>query len=95
MHITNCTLMKHFMYGLLMYKIIISGWVTLTFFGESVRMVTSQETNETLTEPVPRLPLKAWYPFNAMSGSMYILAFVFQVRCNFLVTSASSARDLR
>lgn len=56
-----------------------SGWVTLTFFGESVRMVTSKDTNETLTEVVPRLPIKAWYPFDAMSGSMYIFAFVFQV----------------
>nr|AKW50880.1 odorant receptor coreceptor [Ectropis obliqua] len=53
-------------------------WVTITFFGESVRMITNKETNETLTEPAPRLPLKAWYPFDAMSGSMYIFAFVFQ-----------------
>ncbi|KAI5642649.1 7tm odorant receptor domain-containing protein [Phthorimaea operculella] len=37
------------------------------------------ETNETLTEPAPRLPLKAWYPFNAMHGTMYIVAFAFQV----------------
>lgn len=55
------------------------GWITLTFFGESVRMITNHETNETLTEVVPRLPLKAWYPFDAMSGTMYIVAFAFQV----------------
>ncbi|XP_049879122.1 odorant receptor coreceptor [Pectinophora gossypiella] len=54
-------------------------WVTITFFGESVYMIMDKETNETLTEPAPRLPLKAWYPFNAMSGTMYIVAFAFQV----------------
>ncbi|XP_063388574.1 odorant receptor coreceptor [Cydia fagiglandana] len=54
-------------------------WVTLTFFGESVRLIADKESNDTLTEPAPRLPLKAWYPFNAMSGSMYIIAFVYQI----------------
>ncbi|CAG4932144.1 unnamed protein product [Colias eurytheme] len=54
-------------------------WVTITFFGESVRLILDKETNETLTEPAPRLPVKAWYPFDAMSGTMYIAAFVFQV----------------
>nr|AWV67916.1 odorant receptor co-receptor [Lampronia capitella] len=54
-------------------------WTTITFFGESVRFISDKETNETMTEPVPRLPLKAWYPFNAMGGGMYILAFVYQI----------------
>lgn len=54
-------------------------WVTITFFGESVRMIANKETNETLTEPAPRLPLKAWYPFDTMSGSMYVFVFVFQI----------------
>nr|UEP53743.1 OR2 [Phthorimaea operculella] len=54
-------------------------WITITFFGESVYFVMDKETNETLTEPAPRLPLKAWYPFNAMHGTMYIVAFAFQV----------------
>lgn len=56
------------------------GWVTITFFGDSVRLLVDKETNGTITEDVPRLPLKAWYPFNAMSGTMYIAAFVFQVK---------------
>lgn len=68
---------------ILFYYIIFLGWVTLTFFGESVRFLVNKETNETLTEPVPRLPLKAWYPFDAMSGTMYIVAFVFQVSLGF------------
>nr|AII15784.1 odorant receptor co-receptor [Sitotroga cerealella] len=54
-------------------------WVTITFFGESVYLIMDKETNETMTTPAPRLPLKAWYPFNAMSGTMYIVMFGFQV----------------
>nr|AXF48755.1 odorant receptors ORCO [Lobesia botrana] len=54
-------------------------WVTLTFFGESVYYITDKESNETLTEPAPRLPLKAWYPFDAMSGTMYVVAFIYQI----------------
>ncbi|KAI8441968.1 hypothetical protein MSG28_005638 [Choristoneura fumiferana] len=55
------------------------GWITITFFGESVRLIADKESNDTLTEPAPRLPLKTWYPFNAMSGTMYIVAFVYQI----------------
>lgn len=51
-----------------------------------MRLITDKETNETLTEPAPRLPLKAWYPFNAMSGTMYIVAFVYQV-INYITTN--------
>ena len=70
---------RNFMiYKLLIVIFIILGWVTITFFGESVRFLVDKETNDTLTEPVPRLPLKAWYPFDAMSGTMYIIAFAFQ-----------------
>nr|AJF23826.1 olfactory receptor Orco [Planotortrix octo] len=54
-------------------------WITITFFGESVRLIADKESNDTLTEPAPRLPLKTWYPFNAMSGTMYIVAFVYQI----------------
>nr|AZB49419.1 olfactory receptor 2 [Heortia vitessoides]UVB79104.1 odorant receptor 2 [Heortia vitessoides] len=57
----------------------IVSWITITFFGESVRLIADKETNDTMTEPAPRLPLKAWYPFNAMSGTMYVVAFVYQV----------------
>nr|ARQ32245.1 odorant receptor 83b [Conopomorpha sinensis] len=54
-------------------------WVTITFFGESVRYIFDKETNDTYTEVVPRLPVKAWYPFDAMSGSMYVIAFIYQI----------------
>nr|AJF20962.1 olfactory coreceptor [Operophtera brumata] len=69
-------------------------WVTLTFFGESVRLISSKDTNETLTEEIPRLPLKAWYPFDAMSGSMYIFAFVFQIYWLLFSTSISNFMDV-
>ncbi|XP_055679286.1 odorant receptor coreceptor [Lutzomyia longipalpis] len=57
----------------------VTAWVTLTFFGESVRYMTNKETNETYTIDIPRLPIKAWYPWDAMGGYKYILSFVFQV----------------
>ncbi|CAH0595199.1 unnamed protein product [Chrysodeixis includens] len=75
--LTKMRRLLYFICGMTALSVV--SWVTLTFFGESVRLITSKETNETLTEPAPRLPLKAWYPFNAMGGSMYIVAFVFQV----------------
>ncbi|NP_001037060.1 odorant receptor coreceptor [Bombyx mandarina] len=67
----------YFICGMTVFSVI--SWVTLTFFGESVRMIASKETNETLTEPAPRLPLKAWYPFKTMSGGGYVFAFIYQI----------------
>ncbi|KAF9408475.1 hypothetical protein HW555_011861 [Spodoptera exigua] len=75
--LTKMRRLLYFICGMTVLSVVC--WVTLTFFGESVRLITSKETNETLTEVAPRLPLKAWYPFNAMSGTMYIIAFAFQV----------------
>nr|ARO70214.1 Odorant Receptor 2 [Dendrolimus punctatus] len=69
-------------------------WIILTFFGESVRFITNKETNETLTEPAPRLPLKAWYPFNAMSGSMYVIAFVLQIYWLLFAMSIANLMDI-
>nr|AQQ73487.1 olfactory receptor 2 [Heliconius melpomene rosina] len=67
----------YFISGMTIFSVVC--WVTITFFGESVRFLVDKETNDTLTEPVPRLPLKAWYPFDAMGGTMYIIAFAFQI----------------
>ncbi|XP_035775220.1 odorant receptor coreceptor isoform X2 [Anopheles albimanus] len=53
-------------------------WVTITFFGESVKNVLDKETNETYTVEIPRLPIKSWYPWNAMSGPAYIFSFIYQ-----------------
>uniref|UniRef100_A0A182NRL2 Odorant receptor coreceptor n=1 Tax=Anopheles dirus TaxID=7168 RepID=A0A182NRL2_9DIPT len=54
-------------------------WVTITFFGESVKNVLDKETNETYTVEIPRLPIKSWYPWNAMSGPAYIFSFIYQI----------------
>ncbi|XP_058116742.1 odorant receptor coreceptor [Anopheles ziemanni] len=54
-------------------------WVTITFFGESVINVFDKETNETYTVEIPRLPIKSWYPWNAMSGPAYIFSFIYQI----------------
>ncbi|XP_050353359.1 odorant receptor coreceptor [Nymphalis io] len=75
--LTKMRRLLYFICGMTIFSVIC--WVTITFFGDSVRFLMDKETNETLTEPVPRLPLKAWYPFDAMSGTMYIVAFVFQI----------------
>ncbi|CAB3220149.1 unnamed protein product [Arctia plantaginis] len=75
--LTKSRKLLYFICGMTVLSVIC--WIVLTFFGESVRVITNKETNDTLTEPVPRLPLKAWYPFNAMGGSMYIIAFAYQV----------------
>lgn len=54
-------------------------WITLTFFGESVAGKFDKATNETYYVEIPRLPIKAWYPWNAMGGMMYVISFAFQV----------------
>ncbi|CAH4027686.1 unnamed protein product [Pieris brassicae] len=75
--LTKMRRLLYFICGMTMFSVVC--WVTITFFGDSVRLILDKDTNETLTEPAPRLPVKAWYPFNAMSGTMYIVAFIFQV----------------
>ncbi|XP_026473065.1 odorant receptor coreceptor [Ctenocephalides felis] len=57
----------------------VAAWTTLTFFGDSTRTVMDMETNETMTEPVPRLMLRAWYPWPSMSGPMYMISFGLQL----------------
>ncbi|XP_058448316.1 odorant receptor coreceptor [Malaya genurostris] len=53
-------------------------WITITFFGDSVKNMVDKETNETYTVDIPRLPIKAWYPWDAMSGVPYVFTFLFQ-----------------
>lgn len=54
-------------------------WTTITFFGESVKGVFDKETNETYYVEIPRLPIKSFYPWNAMSGIAYMGSFAFQI----------------
>ena len=61
---------------------ILSGfaWTTITFFGDSVHVTKDPDNaNETITEEVPRLMLRSWYPWSALSGGGYVVSFVIQV----------------
>lgn len=57
-----------------------AAWTIITFFGDSVAGKFDKATNETYYVEIPRLPTKSFYPWNAMSGFMYIVSFVLQVR---------------
>ncbi|XP_048521698.1 odorant receptor coreceptor-like, partial [Dendroctonus ponderosae] len=57
-----------------------SAWTAITFVGESVHFIKDPDNdNETITEEIPRLLIKSWYPFDAMSGMTYYVALVFQI----------------
>ena len=63
--------------------VIVSGfaWTVITFFGESVHKIKDPDNmNETILEEVPRLMLRSWYPWNAMSGGGYVVSFIIQVK---------------
>lgn len=68
-------------------------WSIITFFGDSVKGVYDKETNETYFVEVPRLPIKSFYPWNAMSGLPYIATFAFQVTSKIL-TNGNSQMEL-
>lgn len=67
-------------------------WTTLTFFGDSVKMMKitpmtnislcdgdgSYGVNETCQVVIPRLLIKSWYPWNPMSGAAYYFTLCFQ-----------------
>ncbi|XP_055382959.1 odorant receptor coreceptor [Condylostylus longicornis] len=69
-------------------------WSTITFFGESVKFSIDKETNETVKIPIPRIPIKAWYPWNAFDGMMYIITFVIQVCYLFFSLMQSNLTDV-
>lgn len=53
-------------------------WITITFFGESVKFAFDKETNSTITVEIPRLPIKSFYPWDASKGIFYLISFAFQ-----------------
>ena len=58
----------------------IVGWTGSTFFGESTKTISDPESgNQTITVEIPRLMLRAWYPWDSSSSSYYLLTFLFQV----------------
>jgi gustatory receptor len=68
--------------------IIVSGfaWTAITFVGDSVHETKDPDNaNETIIEDVPRLMLRSWYPWNALSGGGYVVSFVIQVKITMII----------
>lgn len=60
-------------------------WTSITFVGDSVHMIKDPDNeNETIVEEIPRLLIKSWYPWNAMSGMAYYTSLIYQVFSRFL-----------
>ncbi|KAK6620640.1 hypothetical protein RUM43_010935 [Polyplax serrata] len=58
----------------------IFGWTGSTFFGESVKTVVDPDNgNQTITVEIPRLMLRAWYPWDPAEGTNYIITFAYQL----------------
>ena len=58
----------------------ISAWITITFVGDSVRdRVDPEDENATITVQVPRLLVRSWYPWDAMSGMPHYISLGYQV----------------
>lgn len=52
-------------------------WTAITFVEDSVHDIPDPDNeNATIVEAIPRLLIKSWYPFNAMSGMTYYIALV-------------------
>ncbi|XP_030747553.1 odorant receptor coreceptor [Sitophilus oryzae] len=73
--------MRNLLYIIMIGTIFSAGaWSGITFVGDSVHFVKDPNNeNETIPEEIPRLLIKSWYPFNAMSGMSYYIALVFQI----------------
>jgi hypothetical protein len=67
----------HYCYFLFIGVVI--AWTVLTFFGESVIEGVDPITNETMKIDIPRLPIKANYPWKIASQPTYFMTFGFQV----------------
>nr|UVZ35314.1 odorant receptor coreceptor [Sympiezomias velatus] len=58
----------------------IAAWTGTTFVGESIHYIKDPNNeNETIAEEIPRLLIKSWYPFDAMSGMAHMIALIFQI----------------
>lgn len=55
-------------------------WTSITFVGDSVHTIKDPNNeNETIVEEIPRLLIKSWYPWNAMSGMAHYGSLIYQV----------------
>ncbi|KAF5284268.1 hypothetical protein FQR65_LT00269 [Abscondita terminalis] len=69
-------------------------WTTITFFGASQRTRPDPENeNVTVSIEIPRLLIKSWYPWNAMSGMGHIASLVFQIYYIFFSMSQANLVD--
>nr|AYN64391.1 odorant receptor coreceptor [Rhyacophila nubila] len=94
-HALAVTKMRRLLYAVTLGSILtVVAWTTITFFGESVRLTKDRETNETITEEVPRLPLKSWYPFDAMGGTPYMGCFAYQIYWLFFALMHANLLDM-
>uniref|UniRef100_A0A1S5VFJ4 Odorant receptor n=1 Tax=Meteorus pulchricornis TaxID=51522 RepID=A0A1S5VFJ4_9HYME len=58
----------------------IISWVVLTLVEDDpVREIVDKVTNETTIIPLPRLPVRSFYPFDARHGVAHIAMFAFQL----------------
>ncbi|PSN39983.1 Odorant receptor coreceptor [Blattella germanica] len=70
-------------------------WTSITFVGESVREITDPDnTNETMKVEIPRLMVRAWYPWDAMGGAGYFISFTYQFIWLILALSHSMLTDV-
>lgn len=60
-------------------KLTLVAWTAITFFGDSTKLAFDKETNETMVVEIPRLMIKAWYPWNSMTGMTYMISLGYQV----------------
>nr|CAI5828776.1 unnamed protein product [Callosobruchus analis] len=75
---------------------VVSGaaWTGVTFVGDSVHNIPDPDNeNETITEEIPRLPIRSWYPWDAMSGMPYYISLVFQIYYVFFSMAHSNLLD--
>lgn len=70
-------------------------WTVITFFGESMKGQWNKELNETEYVPIPRLPIKASYPWAQMHGIGYYGSFGFQVSIHFYGNSQLDISKLK
>ncbi|XP_049824774.1 odorant receptor coreceptor isoform X2 [Aethina tumida] len=69
-------------------------WTAITFVGDSVKSKKDPENeNETITVEIPRLLIKSWYPWDAMSGTAYYATLVFQVYYVFFALAQANLLD--
>nr|ULR56389.1 odorant co-receptor [Leptopilina drosophilae] len=69
-------------------------WTTLTFIGDSVKTITDPVTNETSTVEIPRLMLRAWYPFDARHGMKHVLMLIYQFYFLLVTMTDSNSLDV-